>query len=821
MISPASTAIFPVGWPTVGTWLANHLWQSTLFAAAAGLLTLALKKNRAQARYWLWLVASLKFLIPFSLLVGLGSYLSPSKALTQNQPGFSIVMQEVGQPFVTAKPPYFLPASKPARLWPILLLVLWCSGSVGVLLFWSFRWWRIIAAVRRALPLESGRELEAQRRLEQLKGFATQIKIATSASALEPGVVGIFHPVLLLPAGIADRLTDAQLEAIIAHELCHVRRRDNLAAALNMLVEAVFWFHPLVWWIGARLVDERERACDEEVVRLGSEPQAYAEGILKVCQFYLESPLVCVAGVTGSNLKKRIEDIMRNRMTRNLDLARKLLLITLGAVAVVAPVVIGLLNPTAGQAQDQVEAQGSTVVVALKPSQPATEGPNRRHFVVRQPGSSEWKMTGATLNDVIRWAYNVRDPQITGGPAWLAIDRYDINGKTEESISNPQFDVQSRKALQALLADRFKLTFHREMQERPVYGLVVGRNGLKTKEVVLDKTKLWDLFKIGPPGHMTGTQITMQQLAYPFLSDFADRIVVDKTGLQGVYNITLDWTWGNQQSLFAAVQDQLGLDVNPQTGPIKMFVVDHAEKPSTDQAQASPQPPSQNDAAAPAFATVSIQPTNSDHKGWWSHSYPDGRFVARNADLKALIQTAYGITLISVPDTLTSQRYDIDANAGGPAEEDRLKLMLGTLLSTRFKLASHITTKEMPVYALVVGSQGPKFRLVDTPEDKCQVTIRAPGGEAHIVGKGTLACLANIFTYLSQEKPPSLDRPVLDNTKLKGVFDFDIPVDLGAQSSFFVAVQQLGLKLDAKTAPIEVFVVDHAEEVAEMRRDPL
>ena len=78
-----------------------------------------------------------------------------------------------------------------------------------------------------------------------------------------------------------------------------------------MAVQAIFWFHPLVWWIGARLVDERERACDAEVVRLGSDPRVYAESLLKTCQFYVESPLVCVSGVTGSDLKKGIEQIMR------------------------------------------------------------------------------------------------------------------------------------------------------------------------------------------------------------------------------------------------------------------------------------------------------------------------------------------------------------------------------------------------------------------------------------------------------------------------------------------------------------------------------
>ena len=121
------------------------------------------------------------------------------------------------------------------------------------------------------------------------------------------------------PRRIAERLGDEQVEAILAHELSHVRRRDNLAAALHMIVQALFWFHPLVWWVGARLVDERERACDEEVIRLGSEPQVYAESILKTCELYVESRLVCVAGVTGSDLKQRIEAIMSDDARRALS----------------------------------------------------------------------------------------------------------------------------------------------------------------------------------------------------------------------------------------------------------------------------------------------------------------------------------------------------------------------------------------------------------------------------------------------------------------------------------------------------------------------
>ena len=80
-----------------------------------------------------------------------------------------------------------------------------------------------------------------------------------------------------------------------------MRRRDNLTAALHMAVQAIFWFHPMTWWIGTRLVDERERACDEEVLRSGCQPDVYAGSILAVCRLYLSSPLACVSGVTGSN----------------------------------------------------------------------------------------------------------------------------------------------------------------------------------------------------------------------------------------------------------------------------------------------------------------------------------------------------------------------------------------------------------------------------------------------------------------------------------------------------------------------------------------
>jgi beta-lactamase regulating signal transducer with metallopeptidase domain len=203
-----------------------------------------------------------------------------------------------------------------------------------------------------------------------------------SRASLEPGVFGISRPVLLWPQSISARLEDAHLEAIIAHELCHVRRRDNLAAALHMLVEAIFWFHPLVWWIGLRLIAERERACDEAVLGLGSRRQVYAESILKVCEFCLSSPLTCVAGVTGADLKKRMVHIMTDRVVLKLNLSRKLLLWSAGCLVIALPIAFGLFSAQPAPAQAPAASALEFTTIDLKPTRSTKMRKSRPYLVL-------------------------------------------------------------------------------------------------------------------------------------------------------------------------------------------------------------------------------------------------------------------------------------------------------------------------------------------------------------------------------------------------------------------------------------------------------
>lgn len=313
--------------------LLDHLWQSTLFAAAAGLLALAFTRNSAGIRYWLWFAASVKFLIPFSAMTLLGSLLFRTILPTAPPPIFDGIRTAV-EPF-TGPARVLAPATTDFDVGP-WLLALWAFGVAVIVIIWAMRWLKLRAMLRTAAPL----------------AIAAPLPVKSSSALLEPGLVGIFRPVLLLPEGIAARLTQPELDAVLAHELCHLRRHDNLLATIHMAVAALFWFHPLVWWIGARLIEEREQACDETVIETGTDPQTYAEGILKVCRLYLHSPLACAAGISGADLKKRMETIMENRISLRLTAAKKMLLAGCATITLVLPIASGMIG-TAALAQSQ------------------------------------------------------------------------------------------------------------------------------------------------------------------------------------------------------------------------------------------------------------------------------------------------------------------------------------------------------------------------------------------------------------------------------------------------------------------------------------
>lgn len=451
--------------------LGDHLWQSTLFAAVVTLLALALRRDHAQVRYGLWLAASIKFLIPFALLASLGDAVALRTPLQIDQPAVVRALDLVSQPFSRATPidaPATVADPAPSALSVGGVLVgIWLVGAVVVLGVWLVRWRRVAVAVRGAAPMVAGRELELLRRVERRAWPSGRpVGFVVSPGTLEPGIYGIARPVLLWPGSIGSRLSDRQIEAIVAHELAHVRRRDNLTAAVHMVVQGVFWFHPGVWWLGVRLVDERERACDQAVIRMGSEPDVYAEGILKTVQFYLESPLACVSGVTGSDLKQRIEDIMHNRAGIVLASWQKALLAAAAIVTLAAPIALGTLDVVVAAQAPAGEAPLAFESASVKPNNTG-EG---RVSMRMMPGGA-YEALNVTVRSMMQQAFQVQEFQLLGGPDWLADTRIDILAKSPAGAGPA--DLLPR--LRTLLEQRFKLKTHRDTGEAPIYALTTVR----------------------------------------------------------------------------------------------------------------------------------------------------------------------------------------------------------------------------------------------------------------------------------------------------------------------------------------------------------
>jgi uncharacterized protein (TIGR03435 family) len=610
----------------------DHLWQSTLFALCVAALAIALRGIPAKTRFWLWFAGLVKFLIPFSLLLSLGAGLAPKhNSGTQLLPAPFYSVDAVSQPFTYTTPSLSAPLKtvlgtpllNPQRI-VVVLAVLWAFGLVIVVCSWALSWRRVKSVLRDAHQACDGREFAILNRLRDRMNITSQVTLLISDGSMEPGIVGIWRSTLLWPRGISDRLNEDQIEAIIAHELAHVYRRDNLTAALAMLGTAIFWFHPLVVWLKGRAMEARERACDEAVILLGKEPEVYASSILRACEFSLESPLAFISGITGSDLKKRVRRIMCGNPVRRLSHGAAVVLGGLATAAILCPIGFGFLDaPRASAAlidDGAVKTTFSFEVATIKPTKDPGTG---RRSLMMSPG--RFWTENIPLREIIMFAYDAKSTsQITGLPDWVTSTHYDIEAKEDETASAalvkmPQEErlKQIRLMVQALLAERFQLKVSREVKELPVYALVIAKGGLKLTEATpppppppppngaptTGAPRINRGFRFEGPGKIECMNADLDSFAGGILTRMPEtegRVVVNKTELKGIYNFTLKWTPDTSTTgaggpdgaapapagedpapgLFTALEEQLGLKLESQKGSVEALVVDHIEKPS-------------------------------------------------------------------------------------------------------------------------------------------------------------------------------------------------------------------------------------------------
>jgi len=225
---------------------------------------------------------------------------------------------------------------------------------------------------------------------------------------------------------------------------------------------------------------------------------------------------------------------------------------------------------------------------------------------------------------------------------------------------------------------------------------------------------------------------------------------------------------------------------------------------------------------AGVFDAASVRLSDPNEPAAAAEFLPGGRFRA-NIALRYIIERAYDIEdyqLLGDPAWVKSERYAIEAKADSPATDDQLRVMVQTMLVSRFGLKIHRETRDLPVYALVVGKDGPKLTAAK------DATL-CGGHGCFGIGRGSFSAKGATLPWTAKTLNRILDRPVLDRTQLSGNYDFVLHFDPSTASSpmmaavstedssqgsiFTVIQEQIGLKLDPRKEPVEILVIDHVE----------
>ena len=443
-----------------------------------------------------------------------------------------------------------------------------------------------------------------QRTLDRLKtqvSVSRPVRLLVSGALHVPANIGCLRPIVLVPVGALTGLPAAQIEALLIHELAHIRRHDYLLNILQSAIEAVFFYHPAVWWISGHMRAERELCCDDIAVSLTGDPVVYARALAEFdSQDWIQT---VVMAANGGSLASRIARLLGHpsvsrRSSSGPGTALALTLLSIGAWT--------------GFAQSSARPQFE--VASVKPSLSQTI-----QNVRPLPG----RLTAdATLQVLIQYAYGLQPFQVVGAPD---LGRYQIDAKADGNASRDRMFLM----LQSLLEDRFKLKTHRDAKELPVYALVPNKGTVKlpppqegscVDSAADAATECVGGGRMMPPGQApptkgrcgsaivsltpAGPQLKGGKIAMPelvrALSQLLGRSVINQTGFTGVFDLELtfaaddttpslqppppgsppEFPRSGRINCCQALQQQLGLRLQSTKGPVPVIVVDHAEAPS-------------------------------------------------------------------------------------------------------------------------------------------------------------------------------------------------------------------------------------------------
>jgi bla regulator protein blaR1 len=518
--------------------------------------------------------------------------------------------------------------AKSSREFPATVLVrsVWAIAGTACLVPIAVTLVRLRRLRRHGLLWPKGEALV--RTLARDAGIRRSVDILIHEDLVAPMTCGFLRPAIMMPAEV-EGWSDAELEHAIVHELEHVRRADWPVHLTARAVCALYWFHPLVWTAWRHLRLESERACDDGVLRR-AEGTAYAEQLLSLARRLSDTrgqPVLAMAN--RSDLFTRVSALLDRHQCRG----RAGLFYAMVTIAGASTLMLGLSPLRAApepalraQAPPAGESNPSFEVASIKQSKTTGRGVFRAGRGLQASG--RYVATNLTVKALIQNAYDLQNAQLIGGPDWLETDGYDIEAKAPDDA--PRTGTQLQLMMRSLLVERFKLAMHKETRPMSVFALVRARSDgrLGPDLKVASEANCGPPVALPPsgapppplppggpgappggpgllgsppcgatmfgPGQFVGRAIPIEQFAR-MLSNVpavtgVDRIVLDKTGLTGKYDYQLKFqsvqppaaATDDRPSFITALQEQLGLKLDPERAPIEVLVIDHVERPSED-----------------------------------------------------------------------------------------------------------------------------------------------------------------------------------------------------------------------------------------------
>jgi uncharacterized protein (TIGR03435 family) len=597
-----------------GLTLVHFVWQGTIIGAATIVLLQILRRSSAQARY----AAACAALV---LMVAAPAITALTLARTNTvSPHASSVVSARSTVVAVPSPSYDSHEGVVAgsaddvnatqTSWLTIVVGIWMTGVSLLVARITASWWSIRRLYRAAFSSAPSRFIAQAERLSERLGLHRALRVVDSIDVDTPTVVGWLKPAILLPVAAMANLTPAQVEAILAHELAHVRRHDSLVNLLQIAAETVLFYHPAVWWVSSRIRSEREHCCDAVATSVCGDAIMYAEALVELERWRTDTAALALTA-TGGPLLTRVRRVLGLPVD---DAPRSSALVTLAGI-------IAIIVSLAG-ANYYLRAAQDPPLTPIDPDDAAA------WQIVFSHDDSQMRFIGFRGRDLVRFAYQVPSARVVGGPSWMDEEILRLVVALDHS---PRAD-ETPDVVRRVLEDRLQLQTHVEQRNFPVRALVLAHaDGSLGPNLVQSTTDCFDFddwVASGQPprqlppavprqpvcgeerhdtsiGHHSYIAITMPQLAEElrhadsWLTSRGQRTrdIVDRTGLTGRYDVDFE-SLVPAASLMArypmltnifeplgypplprAIEEQLGLRFEDTEAPYDVIVIDSAERP--------------------------------------------------------------------------------------------------------------------------------------------------------------------------------------------------------------------------------------------------